>query len=488
MLDYDERWSNSVVSGKLVTVKMKIGIIRLQTHNISEAEFEAITKREENHFFDIKARDIDGRGIQKIAVAFANADGGEFIIGVKDKKEANTAEERWDGFTEIEAMNSALQAVFDIKPAAAVQYEFLTCEISEGYLLRITIEKSAEVLSTADGRVVVRHGAQSMTVKEPARIQELGFSKGATSFEDSILNGLPTETITESKQIDSFLNDYSPKTDPLDFIINQNLVDYKSWEVRAAAALLFHPAPSAVMPRKCAVKVSRYETREDDPERDHLADQITIEAPLFELISKSVEAVTHLMSEVKVWTTDGMATLEYPPEAVWETIANAIIHRDYSISDDVQIYIFDDRIDIRSPGKLPGYVTVDNILDARFSRNPKIVRTLNRYKEAPNKDLGEGLNTTFQKMKEFGLKDPEIFEDGNYFVVRLPHTPLATPSEAILKFLESHEQITNRQAREITGIKSENLVKIEFYKLRDAGLLEQIPELKGPKSAWRKPK
>lgn len=234
------------------------------------------------------------------------------------------------------------------------------------------------------------------------------------------------------------------------------------------------------------MKVSRYETREDDPEREHLAEQITIEGPLIDLIANSVKSVSDLMSKVKVWTADGMGTLDYPPEAVWETIVNAIIHRDYSISDDVQIYIFDDRIDIHSPGKLPGYVTVDNILDARFSRNPKIVRTLNRYKEAPNKDLGEGLNTTFQKMKEFGLKEPLIYEEGNYVVVRLPHTPLATPGEAIMRFLESNDRITNRQAREITGIKSENLVKIEFYKLRDAGLLEQIPELKGPKSAWRK--
>lgn len=265
------------------------------------------------------------------------------------------------------------------------------------------------------------------------------------------------------------------------------MIDYKSWEVRVASALLFHASPSAIVPRKCAVKISRYETREDEPERDHLAEQHTIEGPLIEVISNAVKTVTGVMSQVKIWTSEGIGTLEYPPEAIWETIVNAVIHRDYSISDDVQIYIFDDRIDIRSPGRLPGYVTAENILEARFSRNPKIVRTLNRYREAPNKDLGEGLNTTFQKMKEFGLRDPTIFEDGHYVVVRLPHTPLATPGEAIMTFVEKQGQITNRQAREITGIRSENLVKIEFYKLRDAGLLEQIPELKGPKSAWRKP-
>ncbi len=55
-----------------------------------------------------------------------------------------------------------------------------------------------------------------------------------------------------------------------------------------------------------------------------------------------------------------------------------------------------------------------------------------------------------------------------------------------MTFLEGHAQITNKQARDITGIRSENLVKREFYKLRDAGMIEQIPELKGPKSAWRR--
>lgn len=459
----------------------------MKTIPLTLDEYEDIADRDEDHFFDIKSKAISGRGIQKIVVAFGNADGGEFIIGIKDKKEASTASERWDGFTDIEAMNSSLQAVFDVKPNADVRYEFLTCEAHAGYLLRISIEKASDVLSSPDGSVVQRHGAQSISIKDPARIQQLAFAKGASSFEDKILTGVPTEQITEAEELASFLQDYSPKTDPLEFVINQNLVDFKTWEIRAAAGLLFHPSPSAIMPHKCAVKVTRYETREEDPERDHLAAQMTVEGPLFRLISETVDVVTNMMSEVSVWTAEGMGTLEYPPEAIWETIVNALIHRDYSISDDIQIYIYDDRIDINSPGRLPGYVTVNNILDARFSRNQKIVRTLNRYKEAPNKDLGEGLNTAFQKMKEFGLKDPEIFEHGNYTVVRLPHTPLATPGDAIMQFLEINAQITNKQARDITGIRSENLVKREFYKLRDAGLLEQIPELKGPKSAWRKP-
>ena len=97
---------------------------------------------------------------------------------------------------------------------------------------------------------------------------------------------------------------------------------------------------------------------------------------MYRAISDTVEKVQEVMNAVEVWTSDGLKGLEYPPEAIWETIVNAFIHRDYSISDDIQILIFDNRMEILSPGTLPGYVTVDNILEARFSRNPKLVRTL----------------------------------------------------------------------------------------------------------------
>ena len=367
----------------------------------------------------------------------------------------------------------------------ALKYEFLKREKASGYALRVLIEKGSQVCATADGAIYLRQGAQSLPIKDPDRIQQLNFAKGADSFEDALLADLPAEQVVEAPELTSFLADYSPKTDPLEFALNQNLLDFKTWQPRTVAALLFHPEPSAVIPRKSAIKITRYETREDDPEREHLAEQETIEGPSYRLIHEAVEKVTEIMSNVEVWTTEGLKKLSYPPEAIWETIVNAVIHRDYSISDDIQILVFDNRIEILSPGKLPGYVSIENILDARFSRNPKIVRTLNRYENPPNKDLGEGLNTTFQKMKEFGLKDPTITEEGNYLKVILPHSPLAAPTVAIMEFLESHKQITNRQTRDITGIKSENLVKVEFYKLQKEGHIERVPGLAGPKSAWQ---
>lgn len=453
---------------------------------LTEGDAAILARRGEDHFFDRKALMASGRTVQKIGVAFANADGGEFVVGVADEKEEPEPDKRWKGAAQVEDFNGHIQALSEIQPPLPSEISILDAPGRIGLVLQVTVEKSAEVHQTADGTVYIRKGAQSIPLKEHQRVVELQFAKGAASFEDQVLVNTPTEEVSEGKELRKFLSEYSPKSDPLEFALNQNLVDRKTWEPRVAGVLLFNDSPAAVLPRKCSVKIVRYETREDDPERDHLKSTTTLEGPTYPLIHETVRAVTEAMSSVAVWTTTGLKTLQYPPEAVWEIIVNAIIHRDYAISDNVQIRIFDNRIEVVSPGKLPGYVSVQNILDARYSRNSKIVRNLARYPPPPNKDLGEGLNTAFQKMKEWRLRAPEIVEDGNYVRVTIPHIPLAAPTEAILEFLKNNSTITNRQAREITGIRSENLVKIEFYKLRDEGLLEMVPGLKGPAAAWRR--
>jgi ATP-dependent DNA helicase RecG len=90
-------------------------------------------------------------------------------------------------------------------------------------------------------------------------------------------------------------------------------------------------------------------------------------------------------------------------------------------------------------------------------------------------------------MKEWKLQDPRIEETDNSVVVTLPHVPLARPEQLVMEFLAKHDQITNKQGREITGIRSENKMKEVFYRLRDNNKIELHPELKGPASAGAKP-
>ncbi len=179
-----------------------------------------------------------------------------------------------------------------------------------------------------------------------------------------------------------------------------------------------------------------------------------------------------------------METIEYPEETLHEIITNAVLHRDYSIATDIQIRIFDNRVEVESPGRLPGYVTVDNILSAQSARNPKIVRLINKFPEAPNKDVGEGLNTAFEAMAKLRLKEPVIEENDNSVLVIIKHEKLASPEELVVDYLVKNDSITNRIGRNITGIKSENSMKRIFWKLRDAGMVYMVGA--GSAAAWKK--
>ena len=158
----------------------------MKTILLSDAEFSEIADRDESHFFDVKQSAVSGRSIQKIASAFSNSDGGELIIGIKDKNTGEALDNRWEGIADIEQLNGHLQALFEVNPALDIKYEFLKREAIDGYALRVLIEKGSQVCSTADGSIYMRHGAQSLPVKDPERygVVEFDESGQAISLEE----------------------------------------------------------------------------------------------------------------------------------------------------------------------------------------------------------------------------------------------------------------------------------------------------------------
>jgi ATP-dependent DNA helicase RecG len=158
----------------------------------------ALCERQESDFFDHKNAKIDGRGVQKIAVAFANADGGEFVLGIADESDEAITELRWQGLAQLEDFNHHLQALFNLTPTIEFRYEFLTAQGLPGTVLRIYIEKSAEVARVGDGKVYLRVGAQSLVLSDPDKITALSFAKGAKSFESVLLPDLLPEEIVDS--------------------------------------------------------------------------------------------------------------------------------------------------------------------------------------------------------------------------------------------------------------------------------------------------
>jgi len=456
---------------------------------ISLAEATKILERDESHFWDFKSVRSGGKTVQKIAVALANAEGGEFVVGIEDSKSTQGID-RWQGFATQEDANWIhTSLVREITPPVPYELEFLkiASRPKAGLVCLVSIQKSPDVHRTSQGEVYQRRGAQSLELKG-AQVTDLTLSKGAKSYEDQIIDDYRSDELVEEEELLYFLSEYTPRSDPEKFLSRQRLIDRRSSQARVAAAVLFADEPAAVVPKRCSVKIARYETSEKSAERRHLkGTPKTIDGCARMLIDRTIEEVQSVIQAHKVLQPDGqIAPMRYPPEALKELIVNAVIHRDYNISDDILISIYDNRVEVRSPGRLPGHITKENILEDRFARNPTIVRLLNKYPDAPNKDIGEGLDTVFHAMKAARLKEPELRVDDNSFVVVLEHSPLARPEEIILEYLENHDEIRNKIARQLTGIDSENSVKKVFYRLRDAGKIEKVPGRTNFHAAWRK--
>ncbi|EPA3144652.1 MULTISPECIES: RNA-binding domain-containing protein [Enterobacterales] len=441
---------------------------------------------QESDFFDFKSKEVSGKKIQQTAVSFANSEGGEILIGVQDDKHEKDVLKRWDGFEKIEGFNSIIQALSELNPSIDFYYNFLRLKgQTHNYILHVTIRKDTSVHKTASGDIYVRRGAQSLKLSLPNKILELTHSKGITTEEDSIVADAIIDDLVDSKVLADFLSQL-PVTDPdpLNFLLKEHLVDTNNWTPKVAALLLFSETPSSIIPRQCAVRVVRYDTIDEDIDRDNLQENISLEGPLFNLFSSTFYCIKELLERTRVWTINGFVSAYYPDETLWEILVNALIHRDYSISDNVLISIFSNRIEFKSPGRLPGLVTVDNILENRFSRNPKIVRLLSKFKNAPNKDLGEGMNTAFQKMAAIGLKSPEIYEDGNYVKMIIRHVPSQGIEKTLLEFVIKHGSINNRQAKDLSGLDSAEKVTSLFSKMRDQNILKRLEGTSGTASKW----
>ncbi|WP_292979346.1 ATP-binding protein [Nitrosomonas sp.] len=110
--------------------------------------------------------------------------------------------------------------------------------------------------------------------------------------------------------------------------------------------------------------------------------------------------------------TSGFRTIHrYPERVIKEAITNALIHRDYRLNRDVQIRIFDNRIEVLSPGLFPGRITAATIQRAgSFARNPLLASNLREFPEPPNVDTGEGVRMMFTVMKANSLYPPQYRE------------------------------------------------------------------------------
>lgn len=437
--------------------------------DVTDEHVASLLSRGESHFSDAKAKHIKPAKLTKSVSAFANADGGELLIGISEEN----AEFVWDGFSKAEDANGLIQCFEEFFPLGThFRYSFLKNDKNKGLVLLCEIAKTPDVRVASDGIAYLRRGAQSIPQVTEEQIQRLRYNKGIFSFEDSKTNA-PIDTVANSVAMIGFALDIIPVSEPEAWLKKQRLIVDETPVV--AGSMLFSDEPQIDLP-KAAIKIYRYRTSDAEGTRATLAfDPISIEGNAYSQVYTAVAKLKELIDEIPLLGTGGLERIDYPAEAIHEIITNAVIHRDYSLNDDIHVRIFDNRIEVQSPGTLPAHVSVDNILDERFARNPKIVRILNKFKNPPNKDVGEGLNTAFEAMRNLKLKDPEIIQREGHVIVVLRHEKLGSPEQLITEYLKVNDEINNAKAREICKIGSENTMKRVFQRMMTSGVIERIP-------------
>lgn len=439
----------------------------MQTSRLTVDQLATVCGDGENHFYDRKSADLQPIKLTRILSAFANADGGELLVGIED-------DGTWEGRATVEDYNGHIQALNDYFPYGTdFDYEFLQHPIIDTVVLRITVQKTGEIRNAQGGKVYVRRGAQCLPVDTEEALTRLRMRKGIATHEVATLAYSPEE-ICNSLVVLEFLLSVVPDVEPDAWLAKQRLI--VGGLPTVAGTVLFHDEPQIHLP-KSGIKIYRYTSTATEGAREQLAfDPVSIEGCLYSVIHAAVDRTVDEVEKIPVLDeTAGLRTISYPPEALHEIITNAVLHRDYSLNDDVHVRIFDNRIEIESPGRLPAHITPQNILTERFSRNPMIVRLINKFPNPPNKDVGEGLNTAFAAMKRLQLAEPQIIELDNSVLVLIRHEPLASPASRIISYLDENGTINNGEARRLLNIDSDRTVRRHFEDLVRSGEIERVP-------------
>jgi len=441
--------------------------------------------------FECKRAAIKPADLLETVVAFANSDGGYIVVGMDDPVKAPIGK-RLLGISENADNVSDFMKLIDkeIEPPLILwgkfELDIVNINGQADKLLVLNIKKSNDVHSLKKGDTFLRKGRQNVKIGS-TEIMRLKYEKGAIKFESeksgvNSIDSLDGELLSQYKKDTS-----STGLDDWQFLKDNGLAisDGGKYELTKAGVLLFGKNPSVALTSKCGIKMSHYYGTKpaytDKP--NFVTRPFTVEGPLMRQIEQAIEYFRKVVknSPPKLSGASFNPTFLIPEWAFQEAITNAVIHRNYFVQDDIQVRFFDDRVEVESPGTYPGHITVENIRTERFARNPLVLRTLNRFQTAPNLDIGEGVDRMFKVMKEKNLYEPLFFPPTirpNTVLLLLLNIHKIEYWDTVSKYLDENYRITNKMAREITGVQDVLKMSRLLRGWVDKELLEKIGKAK----------
>jgi len=420
-------------------------------------------------------------------VAFANADGGTILLGV------NTQGRVVDYLTDEDVEGQLVQAMVMCRPPVVTEWE--QSELPDGVVVALKVARSPELHALSDGRVLIRAGTENRPPSGEV-IRHLAATKSSGDFESEPVAGATLVDLDKN-----VLDDYMRLRQERSGRSVQGTLQDHLMEIGAmtedgtptvAGILLFGKYPQAFLPQ-CGIIFVKFLGKEARG-RDGLAGygrRVELSGPLAQMVERAWGLVMEeTQMEAVVTGLRRTEMPEYPRFAVREALVNAVCHRDYRLSGRrVEIRLYENRLEVISPGGLPGYITLDNIVDEHFSRNPRIVAGL--FQWGYIEELGLGIDRMIEEMLEHGHIAPDFEAKPYSFTVRLHKTRERIPAAKrwptnmnerqmrAMSFIEENGRITNRDYRQLCPNINPETLRLDFVDLIDKGLLLKIGDKKG---------
>jgi len=446
-----------------------------------------------------------GKALETVC-AFANTQGGTLVLGMADLKEHQGPARLFGVEENPEAVDELQRKLLtEFQPAIdGLQLQRIACTLHNGpakgltgSVLLLQVPRSPRVHSIVNGGTYTRLDAGNRMLSA-GEVTALSYQRGERSASSEPV-AVPLARLQTSAW-QRFAAHRGPLTGAFgDQLLRIGLADEVDGSVmpRRAAVLLFADEPGSLLAAfdsRADIRVMVYDGKQAlagaTPNLRKPAK--TVRGPLVDQIDAAVRLVLDALAQGLTLSSSGFRTVHaYPARVVKEAIVNAVIHRDYRLNRDIFVRIFDDRIEVESPGMLPGSITPATIARAGSqARNPLIAVNLREFPDPPNIDAGEGVPMMFAEMAQAELYPPQYRQNTGAAVESVTVTlfNLKRPSawDEVSDWIDREGAIANADVVRIAGVDTLKASKM-LTGWREQGLLVALPGRAKRNMAYTKP-
>jgi len=367
-------------------------------------------KNGESSYVEFKEKFTDNLEIAKEIVAFLNLRGGKIFIGVSDDGKIVGVDEKEIKNIEERIMNICRSVV---QPEIIPVYEKVKINGKFISILEVNgIDKPYYVFKNNRKTYYIRVGT---TVREATRdeLRRLFQASGLVHYDESPVYDSSSEDIAMDEVTEYFEKFRGigfknlPEEEKINILINTKILTQYEDRITCTISgiLLFGKEPAKFLTQN-GIIFAHFKGTEISEE---LIDRKEINKTIVENIKETCKIIRlNIMHSSKIKGIERIEKEILPERVIREAIANSCIHRDYTIyGARIRTFMFDDRLEIRSPGAPPNTVTIENMkAGVSVYRNPIIAKFINDYRLTEG--MGRGIPMIMREMKKIAGREPGI--------------------------------------------------------------------------------